>query len=204
VILADDHVVFTDGLVSLLKGRFEIVGVVDDGHLLLEAVARLEPDVIVTDVSMRTMSGFEALRRLKVQVPQSRVVLLTMHADPHLAVEALQSGASGFVLKESTGAELVTAIDEALQGRTYLSPAITGDVLALLSEPAGSEVQLTVRQREVIRLVAEGRRMKEIAASLDISTRTAETIKYDVMRTLNLHSTADLVRYAIQHHLVPL
>jgi DNA-binding NarL/FixJ family response regulator len=158
----------------------------------------------VSDVSMRTMSGFEALRRLKLQSPQSRVILLTMHDDPQMAVEALNAGASGFVLKESTGEELVSAINEVLQGRTYLSPAITGDVIALMSEPAGPGIQLTTRQRDVLRLVAEGRRMKEVAANLEISTRTAETIKYDLMRTLNLHSTADLVRYAIQHRLVEL
>lgn len=205
VLLADDHPLFTDGLVNLLKTRFEVVATVRDGHALIDQTRQLRPDVVVSDVSMPEMSGFQALRRLKELGVAARVILLTMHADARLAAEALRAGAAGFVLKQSTGDELVHAMEEVIQGRTYLSPAITRDVLALMSAaPDSGEVHLTVRQREILQLIVEGRRMKEIAAALDISRRTAENIKYDLMRSLDLHSTAELVRYAIQHNLVQL
>ncbi len=205
VLLADDHALFTEGLVNLLKARFDVVATVRDGHALVDQARHLRPDIVISDVSMPEMSGFQALRRLKELGVATRIILLTMHADPRLATEALRAGAAGFVLKQSTGDELVQAMHEVLQGRTYLSPAITRDVVALLSTaPDPGEVHLTVRQREILQLIVEGRRMKEVAAALDISRRTAENIKYDLMRSLDLHSTAELVRYAIQHNLVRL
>jgi DNA-binding NarL/FixJ family response regulator len=203
VMLADDHVVFTDGVVRLLEGRFDVVGTVADGGQLVEAATRLRPDVIIMDISMPTLSGLEVLRRLKAQHDQSRVVFLTMHADAKLAAEALRAGAKGFVLKQSSGEELVLALDAVTQGRTYLTPALTEEVLALMAgttDPA--VVELTARQAEVLRMIVNGLRMKEIATDLDLSPRTVETIKYEMMRVLNVHSTAELVRYAIQHQLV--
>ena len=125
-----------------------------------------------------------------------------MHGDARLAAEAFRLGAKGFVLKQSSGQELVKAIDEVLQGHTYLSAALTEDVLALMSPPTVLGVELTARQKEVLRLIVNGHRMKEIAASLNLSPRTVETIKYQMMRDLNVHSTTELVRYAIQHQLV--
>jgi DNA-binding NarL/FixJ family response regulator len=203
VMLADDHVVFTDGVVRLLQGRFEVVGAVADGSLLVDTAARLRPDVIVMDISMPKLSGLEALRRLKANHDPARVVVLTMHADAKLAAEALRGGAKGFVLKEASGEELINAIDAVLQGRTYLTPALTEDVLALMAGPAHPPaVELTSRQKEVLRLIVNGQRMKEIATDLDLSPRTVETIKYEMMRVLNVHSTAELVRYAIEHRLV--
>jgi len=203
VMLVDDHGVFTDAIVRLLEGRFEVVGTVADGTLLVDAAARLRPDVIVMDISMPKLSGIEAMRRLKANHSESKVIFLTMHADPKLATEALRLGAKGFVLKQSSGEELVSALEAVFQGRTYLTPALTEDVLALMggaAEPFG--VELNSRQKEVLRLIVNGQRMKEIAAGLDLSPRTVETIKYDMMRTLNVHSTAELVRYAIEHRLV--
>jgi DNA-binding NarL/FixJ family response regulator len=203
ILLADDHVVFTDGIVRILRERFDIVGTVTDGSSMLEAVTRLHPDVIVTDISMPTLSGLEGLRQLKARHIDSRVIFLTMHADAKLAAEAFRLGARGFVLKQSSGDELVKAIEVVLQGHKYMSPALTDDVLALMSRPPGSaEAELSARQQEVLRLIVSGHRMKEIAATLNLSPRTVESIKYEMMRGLNVHSTTELVRYAIEHRLV--
>jgi DNA-binding NarL/FixJ family response regulator len=203
VLLADDHVVFTDGIVQLFQGRFDVVGTVADGSLLLDAVARLHPDVIVMDISMPKLSGLEALRQLKAKQDPTKVIFLTMHAEAKLAAEALRVGAKGFLVKESSGAELINAVDAVLQGRTYLTSALTEEVLALTASPADpAAVTLSARQREVLRLIVNGQRMKEIAATLNLSPRTVETIKYDMMRDLNLHSTAELVRYAVENRLV--
>ncbi len=203
VLLADDHVVFTDGIIRILKEHFDVVGTVADGSSLLEAASRLHPDVIVSDISMPTLSGLEGLRQLQANHVASRMIFLTMHADAGLAAEAFRLGAKGFVLKQSSGDELVKAIDEVLQGHTYLSAALTEDVLALMSGPAGApRVDLSARQKEVLRLIVNGHRMKEIAAHLNLSPRTVETIKYEMMRELRVHSTTDLVRYAIEHRLV--
>jgi len=203
VLLADDHVVFTDGIVQLFQGRFDVVGTVADGSLLLDAVARLHPDVIVMDISMPKLSGLEALRQLKAKQDPTKVIFLTMHAEAKLAAEALRVGAKGFLVKESSGAELINAVDAVLQGRTYLTSALTEEVLALTASPADpAAVTLNARQREVLRLIVNGQRMKEIAAALNLSPRTVETIKYDMMRDLNVHSTAELVRYAVENRLV--
>ena len=203
VLLADDHVVFTDGIVQLFQGRFDVVGTVADGSLLLDAVARLHPDVIVMDISMPKLSGLEALRQLKAKQDHTKVIFLTMNAEAKLAAEALRVGAKGFLVKESSGAELINAVDAVLQGRTYLTSALTEEVLALRASPADpAAVTLSARQREVLRLIVNGQRMKEIAATLSLSPRTVETIKYDMMRDLKVHSTAELVRYAVEHRLV--
>jgi DNA-binding NarL/FixJ family response regulator len=203
ILLADDHVVFTDGIIRILRERFDVVGTVRDGSSLLEAAARLHPDVILTDISMPTLSGLEGLRQLKTKQANSRVIFLTMHADPGLAADAFRLGAKGFVLKHSSGDEVVQAIEAVLQGHKYMSPALTDEVLALMAGASGTaRVELSSRQKEVLRLIVSGHRMKEIAATLDLSPRTVETIKYEMMRDLHLHSTAELVRYAIEQRLV--
>ncbi len=203
VLLADDHVVFTDGIVRILSEHYDVVGIVTDGSALLDGATRHRPDVIVSDISMPTLSGLEGLRQMKTKHEDIRVIFLTMHADARLAAEAFRLGAKGFVLKQSSGDELVKAIDEVLQGHKYLSPALTDDVLALMAAPAGAaSLELSARQQEVLRLIVNGHRMKEIAAKLNLSPRTVETIKYEMMRDLNVHSTPELVRYAIEHHLV--
>lgn len=203
VLLADDHMVVAQGLASLLLEEFELVGIVGDGQALLDTAQQLRPDVIVADMAMPVMDGLEALHRLKAARLDAKVIFLTMHADAQLATEALRAGASGYVLKHSAGEELITAIWAALQGRTYLTPLIAQDVITTLMAPEKqATVTLTPRQREVLRLIAEGRRMKEIAATLQLSTRTVETHKYDMMRALGVQSTAELVRYAIHLGLV--
>jgi DNA-binding NarL/FixJ family response regulator len=202
VLLADDHTIVVEGLKSLLKDQFELVGTVADGSQLIEAVRKLRPDVVVTDLSMPVLSGLDALRRLKAERIDTRIIFLTMHADARIATEAFRAGASGFLLKQSAGEELVTAIEDVLRGRTYLTPLITKDVIANLTTPEPeSTVALTPRQREVLRLLADGKRMKEIAAILGLSTRTVETHKYEMMQALGVGSTAELVRYALTHGL---
>ncbi len=203
ILIADDHTIVLEGLVRLLKDQFDVVGGVSDAAQLLEAAARLRPDVILTDVSMPGLSGIEALRRLKAERSDTKVIVLTMHADAELATEAVRAGASGFLIKHSAGEELFTAIQEVLQGRIYLTPAITREVLSRMAYAAPRpESRLTPRQREVLRLIAEGRRMKEIAGLLNLSPRTVETHKYEMMQSLGIQSTAELVRYAVQHRLV--
>ena len=203
VLIADDHTIVMDGLVALLKDRFDVVGAVSDGSRLVDEAIRLKPDVIVTDISMPGLSGIDAVRRLKALRSDTRIILLTMHASAVLVTEAMHAGASGYLLKQSAGDELVNAIDEVLHGRVYLTPALTQGVIAGMGSSSNERpAQLTPRQRQVLKLLAEGRRMKEIGAILQISTRTVETHKYEMMQVLGLQSTAELVRYAIKQRLV--
>lgn len=202
VLIADDHTIVRDGLVSLLKESYDVVGAVGDGEALMEAAARLGPDVIVTDVSMPGPSGLEVLASLRARKIASRVIVLTMHHDAALAAHALREGAAGFILKHAAGDELVAAIEQVLRGHVYLTPPVVKDVMEQMADPRSAPVHLTSRQLEVLRLIVEGRRMKEIAAVLQLSTRTVESHKYEMMEALGVHSTAELVRYALQHRLV--
>jgi DNA-binding NarL/FixJ family response regulator len=202
ILLADDHAIVTEGLASLLRSEFSLVGTVLDGAGLIEAARRLRPDVIVTDVAMPGMSGVEALRRLKADAIAAKVVFLTMHADAQLAAEALRAGASGFVVKHAAGKELIAAIHAVLRGGRYLPPGLASDVLTTLVDGDTSGTgPLTPRQREVLSLISEGRTMKEVAAALRLSPRTVETHKYQIMEVLQLRTTAELIRYAIEHGL---
>jgi DNA-binding NarL/FixJ family response regulator len=203
ILIADDHRTVVEGLVRLLRDQFEVVATVANATQLLDAAARLRPDVIIIDVSVPAMSGIEALRRLAADKGDTKIIVLTMHGDAELATEAMRAGASGFLVKHAAGEELPTAINEVLQGRIYLTPAMTRVVFARLSAPAPpAAVRLTGRKREVLRLIAEGRRMKEIADILSLSTRTVESHKYEMMHALGVQSTAQLVRYAVEHRLV--
>jgi DNA-binding NarL/FixJ family response regulator len=203
VLLADDHTMVAQGLASLLREDVDLVGTVGDGQALIDAAQRLRPDVIVADLAMPVIDGLEALHRLTAARLDAKVLFLTMHADAQLATAALRAGASGYVLKHSAGEELLTAIQEVPQGRTSRTPLIATDVMTSLMAPEKhAPVTLTPRQREVLRLIAEGRRMKEIAALLQLSTHTVETHKYDMMWALGVQSTAELVRYAIHLGLV--
>jgi two-component system, NarL family, response regulator NreC len=204
VLVADDHAIVMEGLVSLLKEHdFDVVGAVRDGEQLIEAARRLKPDVIVTDLSMPGLTGLDVLVKLKAERIDSKVVVLTMYSDAGRATTALKAGASAFLLKESAGEELVKAIHEALQGRVYLTPAVTRAVIERMAESGGEPApHLTPRQLDVLRLIVKGQRMKEIAASLDLSTRTVETHKYEMMHALGVKSTAELVRYALEQRIV--
>jgi DNA-binding NarL/FixJ family response regulator len=203
VLIVDDHKVVAEGLNRLLSDRFEIVGTIADGAQVPDAVSRLQPDVIILDVSMPNVSGLEAMRQLKRLGLAFKAIVLTMHADANVALEALRAGASGFVLKESSGDELLTALDVALNGGTYLTPGLTKEIITLMvGDVEPRRVELTTQQREVLRLILDGRRAKEIAATLEMSTRGVEVVKQRIMQLLNVHSTAELVRYTVEHRLV--
>jgi DNA-binding NarL/FixJ family response regulator len=205
VLLADDHAIVSQGLASLLQESFDLVGNVRDGRALVAAVSELKPDVAVTDISMPGLNGLEAIRQIKKIRPATKVIALTMHSEPALVAEALRAGASGYVLKSSAVEELERAIREVLLGRTYVTSLIAKDVFAVLMEPgglSGAEPQLTARQREVLQLIGEGRTMKEVATALNISPRTAESHKYDMMQSLGCKTTADLIRHAVRLRLV--
>lgn len=203
VLLADDHRLVAEGVKSLLAADFELVGVVEDGRALVVAAQTLQPDVIVADISMPRLNGFDALTRLRQDNPRVRVVFLTMHQDVVYARRALEAGALGYVLKHSAPAELIAAIRAALEGKTYLTPALAGEVVqSLKTDPANARdpvAALTPRQREILRLLAEGRSAKEIGAALAISARTVEFHKYQMMEALGLHTSAELVHFALKH-----
>jgi DNA-binding NarL/FixJ family response regulator len=208
VLLADDHLLVAEALRSLLAPEFDLVGVVEDGCALVEAAEKLRPDVIVADVTMPHLNGIDALIQLRQGGDRVPVVFLTMHRDVTFARRALDAGASGFVLKHSAPAELVTAIRAALSGKTYLTPQLAGEVLAAMKQgpeqPGDPVASLTPRQREVLQLIAEGRSTKEIASRLAISARTVEFHKYQMMENLALHTNAELIHFAIKHGLVEL
>ena len=203
VLLADDHTIVTDGLSRILaEAGFEVVGAVRDGQRLLDAATRLRPDVIITVLSMPGLTGLDVLARLKTARVDSKVIVLTMHHDADLATDAMQGGASGFLLKESAGDEVLVAVRHALEGKIYITPAMTKAVMERMAgAPSIKHPQLTARQRDVLRLIVKGQRMKEIAGNLGLSTRTVEGHKYEMMETLGVTSTAQLVRYALDRRL---
>ncbi len=204
ILLADDHTIVIEGLRRVLEAEFELVGAVADGRALLSAAEKLRPDVIVTDISMPLLNGLEAVRQLKKSGSRAKVIFLTMHADGSFAAEALRAGASGYLLKHSASEELVRAIREVLKGRSYVSPLIASDAIGNLMEgPDSLSKELTSREGEVVRLVAEGRTAKEIAAALNISSRTVEFHKYNAMKKLNVHTTAQLIKHALKHRFTP-
>jgi len=199
ILIADDHKMFAQGLASLLEDEFDLVGMVADGFALLEQTTLLNPDVIIVDISMPGLNGLEAIRRLQQKGSSAKVVVLTMHADPRLVSEALRCGANGYVLKQSAGEDLIFAIREVMESRRYMTPEIESEwqrTAAGAFEP--KHLNLTPRQREVLKLLSRGHTMKEIATNLGISTRTAESHKYEMMQGLGIESTAELIQYAIK------
>ncbi|MBN4054158.1 response regulator transcription factor [Nitrospira defluvii] len=205
ILLADDHQIFAEGLQGLLSSEFEVVGIAKDGWAMLDAVRKFDPDVVVADISMPLLNGIEAAERLVKDKVRAKVVFLTMHLERAYAIKALEVGASAYVLKHSASSELVLAIREVLKGRIYVSPMVSGEVLkSFLAHSKNPKIKkkrshLTLRQREVLQLLAEGHTAKEVASFLCISPRTVEFHKYRVMKDLNLRAHANLVRYAIEH-----
>ena len=206
VLLADDHQIFLEGLKGLLEPEFDLVGTVEDGRTLVKEAERLRPDVIVTDISMPLLNGIEAVRQIKKSNHQIKVIFLTMHPDVSFASLAFEVGASGYVIKNSASHELITAINDAMMGKTYVTPEIAGELIqTYMKVESGQKVfdqKLTERQREILQLIAEGHLTKEIADILCISVRTVEKHKYNMMRELKIKTTADLVKYAIKQGIV--
>jgi len=206
ILLADDHRLVAEGLRSLLEPEFELVSIVEDGRALLAAAEKLRPDVIIADISMPLLNGIEAVRQIKKTDKDVKVIFLTMHPDVTYAVSALEAGALGYVLKHSAPSELTTAVREVLRGKTYITPLLEGEIM--LSPKKGSierreeSSHLTKRQREVLQLLAEGYLAKEIASFLNISTRTVEFHKYQMMKDVGMKTVADLIRYAVKHNIV--
>ena len=197
LVLADDHSLVIAGFKKLLEPEFDVVATVEDGRALVNRALELEPDVVLLDISMPLLNGFEAARQLHKLRPKLKLIFVTMHSEPDYAAEAFRTGASGYILKRSAATELVAAIRAVLFGRTYITSLIpTTGLGPFPAEPASA---LTPRQREVLQLVAEGKSAKEIASILNISLKTVEFHKGVIMNKLRLHSVAELTKYAIEH-----
>ncbi|HZT75338.1 MAG TPA: response regulator transcription factor [Vicinamibacterales bacterium] len=204
VLLADDHTLLLDAFERLLVPECQIVGKVGDGRALLAAARDLKPDIVVLDVAMPLLNGIDAGRQIKQMLPDTRLVFLTMNEEPEIAAEAFRVGASAFLLKRSAASELVTAIREAMNGRSYVTPIVTSALVRACLHPRVEERrrdELTPREREVLQLLAEGRSMKEAAAILNVTARTVAFHKYAMMARLGVTTTADLIKFAITHHL---
>jgi DNA-binding NarL/FixJ family response regulator len=204
VLLADDHSLVLGAFENLLSGECDIVGQVADGRALIDAAEKLKPDVIVLDIGMPLLNGLEAGRQIKRRLREVKLVFLTMHEDADLAADAFRSGASAYLLKRCAASELATAIREVMQGRSYVTPLITAGLVGSLlnvdeQKPAP---ELTPRQREVLQLLAEGRSMKEVGNLLNLTARTVAFHKYRIMDQLKVNSTAELIQYAVRHHIV--
>ena len=204
-ILADDHTLVAEALHGLIAPHFDVVATVADGHALLASALTLKPDVIVVDISMPLLNGLEACRQIKGKIPSIRIVFLTMNEDPELAVEAMKSGGSGYVLKKSAASELLQAMQAALRGKSYVTSQIArGMEESFIRNPQGRSQprSLTARQREVVQLLAEGRSMKEAADVLKVAPRTVAFHKYRIMQDLGFKTNADLIQFAVKSRIV--
>ena len=206
VLLADDHRILAEGLRSLLVPEFDLIGVVEDGRAMVEAAKALKPDVIIADISMPQLNGIEALEEVRKFSPNVRVIFLTMHRDVAYARRALEAGAVGFVVKHAALDELVLAVRAAAQGRIFVTPALAGEVLRAMKhdplETADPVASLTLRQREVLRLLVDGLTTKEIGSKLHISARTVEDHKYRMVESLGVKGNAELIHFAIKHGII--
>ena len=205
VLLADDHRLLREAFTQLLAPCCDVVGAVADGRALLAAAPELRPDIVVLDIAMPLLNGLDAARQLRSLMPEVKVIFLTVSEDADLAAEAFRAGASGYLLKNSAASELMEAIREVFQGRSYVTPLATqGLVNAVLHEPEPAKKTggLSQRQREVLQLLAEGHTMKEIARILKITARTVAFHKYGMMEQLGIKSSAELIQLAIKQHLV--
>jgi DNA-binding NarL/FixJ family response regulator len=201
ILLADDHAMVLDGLRRIFDEDYEILDAVTDGHALVDAYRRHRPDAAIVDISMPGLNGIDAMRKILASDPTARLIMLTMHNDHEYAAAALRDGARGYVIKAAAADELVLALRSVLRGGCYISPAVSGELLAA---PAANRPapDLTLRQREVLQLMAEGHRVKTIAKMMHISPKTVEYHKYRLMRQLHLRTTAEAVQYAVRHGII--
>jgi DNA-binding NarL/FixJ family response regulator len=206
LIIADDHTLLAEACKSLLEPEFEVVAIVNNGRALLQVAPQLRPEVVIVDIAMPQLNGLDAGEQLKRLDPSTRLVYMTMNTDPEVAAEAFRRGAAGYVLKNSAAEELVSAIRSVLKGESYLSPSITKDTVRFLLKGGKSnegEGGITVRQSEVLQLLAEGKSMKEVASELNVKPGTVAFHKYKMMESLGLKTNAELLQYAIRHHIIP-
>jgi DNA-binding NarL/FixJ family response regulator len=202
-LIADDHAIFAETLKVYLERAYAVVGMVFDGRALVEVALRLKPEVIIADVAMPILNGLEAARRIKERAPNIRFVFLTMRDDPNLAAAALELGPVAFVLKHSTGPELMEAIDHVLRGKSYLTPKLRSENWAAAKVRARQFTkELTPRQKDIVQLFAEGRPIKQIAGVLNLSEKTVEFHKHHIMEAFNLKSNAELVLFALKSGLI--
>ena len=206
VLIADDHTLVAEACRKLLENDCEVVQTVSDGRALVRAVAEFRPHLVIVDVAMPLLNGLDAAQQAKELLPSVKLIFLTMNHDADLAAEAFRRGASGYLLKTCAASELATAVREVLRGKSYLSPMIAKDTVDFLLRQDKKLIdeadKLTERQREVLQLLAEGKCMKEVAAVLNLTTRTVAFHKYRIMEVLNVRTNAELVQYAIRNHLI--
>ena|SRR5687767_10813956 len=204
VLLADDHALLLGAFEKLLAEECDVVGQVSDGRALVEAAENLKPDVVVLDISMPLLNGLEAGRQIKQKLKKTKLVFLTMNEDADLAAEAFRSGASAYLLKRSGASELAMAVREVMRGRSYITPLVAEGLVGSLLHPEDHKPahELTPRQREVLQLLAEGHSMKQVASVLKLTPRTVAFHKYRMMEQLKVKSTAELIQYAVKHHIV--
>ncbi len=202
VLLADDHKFITEGLKGILEPEYEVAGIVEDGQALVREARRLQPDVIVVDISMPKLNGIEAVRKIKEEGSEAKVIFLTMHPDVTYASRALEAGGDGFVLKHSAPEELLVAIEKALDNKTFITESVADELDTTTHSRQDPIRKLTGRQREVLQLLAEGHSAREIGDLLFVSPRTVEFHKYKIMEELGIHNSAELVHYAIKTGLV--
>ena len=202
ILLADDHKFITESLKGILEPIYEVVGIVEDGQMLIKEAARLLPDVIIVDISMPKLNGLEAIRQIKKDGIESKVIFLTMHPDVIYASNALEVGALGYVLKHSAQSELLEAVKKVLLGEIFITEKIAEELEDVPHSRRDPARKLSARQREVLQLLAEGKSAKEVADILCISPRTVEFHKYRIMEELGMSTSAELVQYSIKHGII--
>jgi DNA-binding NarL/FixJ family response regulator len=203
LLIADDHAMFADTLRVYLERSYTVVGVVQEGRALVAETLRLRPDIVIVDVAMPVLNGFDAAKRIREIVPNVKFMFLTMQDDPNLAAAALELGAVGYVLKSSTGQELLRAIDHVLHGKPYLTQKLRANDWAETKQRVKQySREMTSRQREILQLIAEGRPLKEIANLLNLSERTIEFHKHHIRQSYNLKNNADFVLFALKRGLI--
>ena len=211
IILADDHTVLRTGLKSLLdqQNDIEIIGEAEDGREVVSLTKKLEPDIVILDIGMPSMNGIQATQHIVAEVPNTKVLALSMHSDHHFVVKMLQAGASGYLLKDCAFEELITAVRTITDGKYYLSKDVTGVVIndyinKIQSTDTINQSVLTSREREILQLITEGKSTVDTANLLNVSTKTVETHRKNIMDKLNIHTIAELTKYAIRTGLTSL